>query len=336
MEDDEHAAGGHGPGHRRGRHHRVHNRRPAARRRGRPGSTSSTTWSADAGTTSPTPWQAAGSHWSKATSATGTSSMTSPGARTSSSTRPPSASPSAPRSPGLPWRCWSTAPSTSSRPRPPHRVDKLVAASSAPRSTAWRRSSRPRNATTITTTTPSTARRSPSTRACPQLPRHVRAGLRAAALLQRLRPADGHPRPLHRGAGALDGADRRRPAAADLRRRPADDGLRPHQRHRPGQHPGRRAATSREGVYNIASGAETSLLGLAEALLRAMDSDLGVEHGPDRAVNGVVRRLADTSAAARRPRFHRRDRARGRTARTRRLVAPAARRDRRRQGGGAR
>jgi UDP-glucose 4-epimerase len=55
----------------------------------------------------------------------------------------------------------------------------------------------------------------------------------------------------------------------------------------------------REGIYNIASGTETSLLGLAEALLRAMDSDLSVEHGPDRAVNGVTRRLADTSAAQR-------------------------------------
>ena len=52
-----------------------------------------------------------------------------------------------------------------------------------------------------------------------------------------------------------------------------------------------------EGVYNIASGTETSLLGLAEALLRAMDSDLSVEHGPERAVNGVTRRLADISAA---------------------------------------
>jgi len=52
-----------------------------------------------------------------------------------------------------------------------------------------------------------------------------------------------------------------------------------------------------DGVYNIANGQETSLLGLAQALLRAMDSDLAVEHGPDRAVNGVVRRLADTRAA---------------------------------------
>jgi len=54
-----------------------------------------------------------------------------------------------------------------------------------------------------------------------------------------------------------------------------------------------------EGVYNIASGTETSLLGLARALLRAMDSDLSVEHGPDRAVNGVTRRLASVSAARR-------------------------------------
>lgn len=53
----------------------------------------------------------------------------------------------------------------------------------------------------------------------------------------------------------------------------------------------------REGVYNVASGTETSLLELAEALLRAMDSDLPVEHGPDRAVNGVIRRQADTTAA---------------------------------------
>src|SRR5690606_322161 len=49
-----------------------------------------------------------------------------------------------------------------------------------------------------------------------------------------------------------------------------------------------------EGDYNIASGRETSLLELAEALLSVMESDLGVQHGPDRAVNGVVRRLADT------------------------------------------
>lgn len=57
------------------------------------------------------------------------------------------------------------------------------------------------------------------------------------------------------------------------------------------------AGDVREGVYNIGSGTETSLLELAEALLRVMGSDLAVEHGPERAVNGVVRRLADVTAA---------------------------------------
>jgi len=52
-----------------------------------------------------------------------------------------------------------------------------------------------------------------------------------------------------------------------------------------------------EGSYNVASGVETSLLDLARALLRAMDSNLDVEFGPARQVNGVTRRLADTSAA---------------------------------------
>jgi nucleoside-diphosphate-sugar epimerase len=59
------------------------------------------------------------------------------------------------------------------------------------------------------------------------------------------------------------------------------------------------AAPIAEGVYNVASGVETSLKGLALALLAAMDSDLGVEHGPERAVNGVTRRLASTEAATR-------------------------------------
>lgn len=57
------------------------------------------------------------------------------------------------------------------------------------------------------------------------------------------------------------------------------------------------AQGERVGIYNVASGTETSLLQLAEALLAAMDSDLSVEFGPERTVNGVSRRLADTSAA---------------------------------------
>jgi UDP-glucose 4-epimerase len=51
-------------------------------------------------------------------------------------------------------------------------------------------------------------------------------------------------------------------------------------------------------VFNIASSTETSLVELAEALQRAMGSDLELEFGPPRGVNGVTRRLADTSAAA--------------------------------------
>jgi nucleoside-diphosphate-sugar epimerase len=52
-----------------------------------------------------------------------------------------------------------------------------------------------------------------------------------------------------------------------------------------------------DDVFNVASGRETSLAELARALLRAMDSDLPIEHGPARTVNNVVRRLADTARA---------------------------------------
>jgi UDP-glucose 4-epimerase len=52
-----------------------------------------------------------------------------------------------------------------------------------------------------------------------------------------------------------------------------------------------------DAAFNVASGTETSLLELAHLLLRVMGSDLAVEHGPARAVNGVTRRLADTTLA---------------------------------------
>jgi UDP-glucose 4-epimerase len=50
-------------------------------------------------------------------------------------------------------------------------------------------------------------------------------------------------------------------------------------------------------VFNIASGVETSLIELADKLLRVMGSDLKPEFGPERKVNAVPRRLADTSKA---------------------------------------
>jgi UDP-glucose 4-epimerase len=58
------------------------------------------------------------------------------------------------------------------------------------------------------------------------------------------------------------------------------------------------AAPITDRVYNVARGEETTLRGLADALLRVMGrEDLAVEHRPGRAVNGVTRRLADTTAA---------------------------------------
>lgn len=52
-------------------------------------------------------------------------------------------------------------------------------------------------------------------------------------------------------------------------------------------------------VFNVASGTETSLNDLAAALLKVMGSSLEPEYGPERAVNPVPRRLADTSKAQR-------------------------------------
>ena len=52
-------------------------------------------------------------------------------------------------------------------------------------------------------------------------------------------------------------------------------------------------------VFNVASGTETSLNQLADALLRVMGVNLRPEHGPERAVNPVPRRLADTGKAKR-------------------------------------
>jgi UDP-glucose 4-epimerase len=59
------------------------------------------------------------------------------------------------------------------------------------------------------------------------------------------------------------------------------------------------AADVTDCVYNVASGVETSLDDLARALLAVMGSDLEPEYGPERKVNPVPRRLADTSAARR-------------------------------------
>ncbi|WP_200870573.1 NAD-dependent epimerase/dehydratase family protein [Methylobacter tundripaludum] len=56
-------------------------------------------------------------------------------------------------------------------------------------------------------------------------------------------------------------------------------------------------AEQTDDVFNIASGTETSLNDLAITLLKVMGSDLEPEYGPERTVNPVSRRLADTTKA---------------------------------------
>jgi UDP-glucose 4-epimerase len=58
-------------------------------------------------------------------------------------------------------------------------------------------------------------------------------------------------------------------------------------------------ADASDEVFNVASGTETSLNDLATLLARAMGSDLKPEHGPERKVNPVPRRLASTEKAER-------------------------------------
>jgi UDP-glucose 4-epimerase len=50
-------------------------------------------------------------------------------------------------------------------------------------------------------------------------------------------------------------------------------------------------------IFNVASGVETSLNQLAAALMRVMGKEMQPEYGPERKVNPVSRRLADTTKA---------------------------------------
>ena len=54
-----------------------------------------------------------------------------------------------------------------------------------------------------------------------------------------------------------------------------------------------------DDIFNVASGYKKSLNDLAKSLLKVMDSDLQPEYGPERSVNPVSRRLADTTKAER-------------------------------------
>jgi UDP-glucose 4-epimerase len=59
------------------------------------------------------------------------------------------------------------------------------------------------------------------------------------------------------------------------------------------------ASDVKDDVFNVASGIETSLNDLASALLKVMGAAMEPEYGPERSVNPVSRRLADTSKAQR-------------------------------------
>ena len=60
------------------------------------------------------------------------------------------------------------------------------------------------------------------------------------------------------------------------------------------------ASDASDEVFNVASGTETSLKDLAEALVRVMGAEgLSPEYGPERSVNPVPRRLASTEKAER-------------------------------------
>jgi UDP-glucose 4-epimerase len=57
------------------------------------------------------------------------------------------------------------------------------------------------------------------------------------------------------------------------------------------------SSTVTDEVFNVASGVETSLKELAALLSSVMGSDLAPQHGPERKVNAVPRRLADVTKA---------------------------------------
>ena len=128
---------------------------------------------------------------------------------------------------------------------------------------------------------------------------HVRPRLRRAALLQRLRPAHGHARRLHRGVHPLDGAHRERPAADHLRRRHC-------RRWTSSTSTTSRARTScaarragRPTRSSTSPAASRSACSECAEMLLHVDGLAAVSRStaPARKVNPVPRRLADTSSA---------------------------------------
>ena len=204
------------------------------------------------------------------------------GSSTSSSTRRRCASRSAPRSRGSRSRCSSTARSTSSRP-PPTRACASSSPRPRPRSTASRSSSRPtEDHHPYANDTLYGAAKVFNEGLLRSFHAMSGPGLRRAALLQRLRPADGHPRRLHRGARALDGADRRGQAAADPRRRQPRRWTSSPRATSPAPTCSPPRATPPTPSSTSRAAPRRASTSLATMLLRVMGSDLDVEYGPER------------------------------------------------------
>ena len=83
-------------------------------------------------------------------------------------------------------------------------------------------------------------------------------------------------------------------------------------------------STVTDDVFNVASGTETSLVELAQALARAMEVEIAPTLAPQRKVNPVPRRLADTTRAKSLLGFAAQVPLEDGLARSRRLVAPGA------------
>ena len=269
MTTDVRSRGATRPGHRRRRHDRLDHRRPAARRRRRPRSACSTTWSAAGGPTSRgAARRSAASSWSRATSAT----VDLVHDLTAGS--------------DLVFH-QAAIRITQCAEEPRLALEVLVdgtfnvlEAAAAARGRQGRRR--------LVGLGLRAGRGVPDHRAAPpvqqrhllrrgeglqrghaaQLPRHVRADYVALRYFNVYGPRmDIHGlytevliRWMERIA---DG-----PAAADLRRRPADDGLRLHRPTSPGPTCSPPSSDVTEGVYNVASGAETSLLGAGRGAAR--------------------------------------------------------------------
>ena len=184
----------------------------------------------------------------------------SPGA-TTCSTRRPSASPSAPSGRASAWTCWSVGTFNVFEAAVAARVKKVVYASSASVYGAAEVVPHRRDAPPVQQPHPLRRRQADERGDRPQLPRHVRPAERRPALLQRLRPADGRDRGVHRGLHPLarlrrrGAAGRRSTATARPRWTSSTSTTSPGPTWRPEERRRRRRLQRRQRDRDVAAGA---------------------------------------------------------------------------------